>query len=111
MEMLLQERKKRREPQLIYRIGTTSNVSKIVEGLAFALKLRKPSPLITLSENMLRKYNGEKPYDPWETPFQQKISNLKIISEALRKVKGCELHRNGDVGDLSMNLYIFYKQI
>jgi len=99
--MLLQERKKRREPQFPYNMGTVGNVSRIVEGLAFALKLRMPTPLISKVQDMLKKSYEGKPYNPTETLQQRQIFNLEIVSDALRLVKGCDLHRDGEIGDLS----------
>ena len=98
--MLIQERKQRRFPQYVYQMGTTKNVANIVEGLAFVLNLRNPTPLLSVAHDKIRQCYEGKPYDPHETVQTKKQLQLTMLSEALTSVKGCELHRDGDMGDL-----------
>ena len=101
MEMLIQERKQRRFPQYIYQMGTIKNAANIVEGLASALNLRNPTPLSCVTRDKIQQCYEGKPYDPRETVLSKRQLQLTMLSEALQSVKGCELHHDGEMGDLS----------
>jgi len=107
MEMLIQERKQRRFPQYVYQMGTTKNVAHIVEGLAFALNLRNPTPLLSATQDKIKQCYEGKPYDPRETVQSKKQLQLTMLADALQSVKGCNLHRDDVMGDLG--IYIFNK--
>ena len=102
MEMLLQERKLRRFPQYDYKMGTPKNVVNIVEGLAFALGLRNPTRLLTTKYEKITQHYQGKPYDLRETALSTKLIELTLFSEALESVKGCNLHRDGEMGALGI---------
>ena len=104
MEMLIQERKQRRFPLYNYQMGTPKNVANIVEGLAFALGLRKLTRLLSVTLDKLRHCYEGKPYDPRETVQSKKQFELSMLSQALEEVKGCNLHHDGEMGDLGNNI-------
>ena len=90
-------------------MGTCKNVANIVEGLAFALNLRNPTPLLSATHDRIRQCYEGKPYDPRETVQSKKQLQLTMLSEALQTVKGCDLHRDGEMGDLGIIIIIINK--